>query len=381
MGIPQSLIIVPMPGGKYYLFHMSAEQLLNGETQPLNLSYSEIDMSLDSGLGGLSVKDIHLYDDTLAFGKLAACRHANGRDWWILTHTYNSDNYVKILCKPDSFYVISQQIGSLALANSDILGQTVFSPDGNTFVFAMQNNIIDIFNFDRCTGELTLRETMSASDSTLGICGAAISPNSRYLYIDNNNKLFQYDLYSSNIRNSEKLVGVWDTLFSPAATNFFLEQLGPDGKIYMSTFGGSNKLHVINNPDMPDTLCNFVQNQVTLPSYNNCLPNLPYFRLGSLPGSLCDSLNGIEELHSFHITSVYPNPATEFITVNYNVVEHKQSQVRIYNMMDEIIISINIDPLLTAMTINISNLANGIYICQMVADGLVIDARKISVIK
>ena len=68
-------------------------------------------------------------------------------------------------------------------------------------------------------------------------------------------------------------------------------RLAPDGKIYMSSTNGTRYLHVINEPNMQGTDCNFVQRQVTLPTYNAfTLPNFPYFNLFDAEGSPCDTL-------------------------------------------------------------------------------------------
>ncbi len=63
---------------------------------------------------------------------------------------------------------------------------------------------------------------------------------------------------------------------------FFLHQLGPDGKIYISPWGGTNRIHVINNPDSLGLACDFVQAGITLPyvASNSSIPNFPNYDLG-----------------------------------------------------------------------------------------------------
>ena len=109
MGIVQGALIIPRPesNDQYYLFYVTAEPIFaygNYDTNPLYLSYSLIDMSLDNGLGGIvdSQKNLHVIDDTLMLGRLNAVKHANGRDWWVISHEYYSDVYYKLLITPDS---------------------------------------------------------------------------------------------------------------------------------------------------------------------------------------------------------------------------------------------------------------------------------------
>src|SRR6476620_2713060 len=85
------------------MFHESAEYFVfqsQNDAQPLELRYSIVDMSLDTGLGGISDKKIVVLQDTLVWGFLTACKHANGRDWWVIAHQYYSNRYYKLLITP-----------------------------------------------------------------------------------------------------------------------------------------------------------------------------------------------------------------------------------------------------------------------------------------
>lgn len=159
---PQGTLIIPKPQSNslYYIFHESGKYFNahgQAQAQPLNLSYSQVDMNLDNGLGGItaSKKDIHLINDTLVHGRIAACKHANGRDWWIVVARYYSNTYYKILVTPDTIYspYSIQSIGDTI--DYDALGQAVFSPDGNKYAMIGQNSNVEYFRFDRCSGDFT----------------------------------------------------------------------------------------------------------------------------------------------------------------------------------------------------------------------------------
>src|SRR4030095_14737495 len=71
-----SAIILPMPGspGMYYIF-----------TTFYDFSYSIVDMSLNNGLGDVTVKN-HIIMANVNTEKQCVTRHANGVDIWINLH-------------------------------------------------------------------------------------------------------------------------------------------------------------------------------------------------------------------------------------------------------------------------------------------------------
>src|SRR5262245_38503640 len=71
LGFSQGAVIVPKPGNEehFYIFYITDELIHahgSDDAQPLYLSYSEVDMSLDGGLGGIvsGKKNIHIVEDT-----------------------------------------------------------------------------------------------------------------------------------------------------------------------------------------------------------------------------------------------------------------------------------------------------------------------------
>ena len=81
-------VIVPVPGNDsiYYLFTIgSAFQADKG------LRYNIINMKGDTGFGEVVSKNILL--EASAFEKLAAVKHCNKKDVWIMIHKWDSDEY------------------------------------------------------------------------------------------------------------------------------------------------------------------------------------------------------------------------------------------------------------------------------------------------
>jgi hypothetical protein len=89
----QSAIIVKKPGSSniYYIFTVDG---YTGWDQGLN--YSEVDMSLDGGLGDITLnKNISLIQ--YASEKVTAVRHDNGSDFWIVSRADYSSEFQSFL--------------------------------------------------------------------------------------------------------------------------------------------------------------------------------------------------------------------------------------------------------------------------------------------
>ncbi|MCB0520928.1 MAG: PKD domain-containing protein [Saprospiraceae bacterium] len=176
------------------------------------------------------------------------------------------------------------------------VGNAVFSPDGSKYIrhdlYFDPWNEIDIYDFDRCTGKLTHLENIVLNDTSFLYGGSAVSPDSRFLYAVTNKKLYQFDLWATNIEATKTLVGVYDGHLTDGFHSFFgTPQLGPDGKIYVASAVTDSVMHLINTPNQPGLMSYFTQHSVNLPNFNDkSIPNFPNYRLGPLDGSPCDTL-------------------------------------------------------------------------------------------
>jgi hypothetical protein len=316
------------------------------------------------GLGEVIDRKINIITDTLELGKITATKHANGRDWWIISQRYEDNKYYKILLSDKGAKVYDLQ--EIGIDKSTYGGQAVFSPDGKFYInydYAtyLKDPHLVIFDFDRCTGQLSNpRNIFYEKEISAG--GVAVSPNSRFLYVGFGDNMMQYDLWAKDIAISKKIVAIYDNFISfNYPTRYYLAQLAPDGKIYISTSGASPYLHVINKPDLEGAACNFVQRGLKLPFINAwSVPNHPNYRLGALKGSPCDSLGSVavQEIKEEDF-KVYPNPTRDILNV-------------------EIANSLNFDIILRDVTgriihqttatnttqIDVANFVNGIYICE-----------------
>ncbi|MBP9882820.1 MAG: T9SS type A sorting domain-containing protein [Chitinophagales bacterium] len=313
IGCVQCALALPDPGNEqqYYLIHSSFERFYTQkgnwwDNQPYHLSFSIIDMNLDGGLGGISneLKNVYAIEDTLVLGRLTACKHANGRDWWVVTHEYNSNRFYTVLITPDGVSEpFSQYIGEVTKPyfkvgnqkeDNDIGSQAFFSPDGSKYTFVSNNFSVFLFDFDRCSGLLSnfRKDSIGITDINLSSTnGCSFSPNSRYLYVNSYRRIWQYDTYAPDLAASRIEVAVNDEYGAPIQAWFFMNQLAADNKIYIGTFNGTKALHYIDQPDASGLACNVVQHGLQLPTYNVSIPNFPNYDLGALVGSGCDTLS------------------------------------------------------------------------------------------
>jgi len=375
LGIDQGAVIIPYPGQstKYYIFYVNAVPInTNFDIQPLYLSYSIVDMNLGGGLGGIiaNKKNIHLINDTLTLGMVTVVKHANGRDWWIIAHRYNSNTYYKLLITPDSIYgPYKQDIGSIISLGADGDGQVAFSPDGSKFAMLDELNILDFMDFDRCTGDFYNTETINVPKDSSLTEGCQFSPDSRFLYVNSRATLFQYDTWASNIANSAIKIAVWDTFSDPIykiPTLFNMEQLAPDGKIYMSTWNSSKYLNRINNPDSLGVACNFTQDSTfVLPQYNLNIPSFPTYDLGALSGSPCDTLNGIKQV-SVNTTqlSIFPNPTFNQLNIIYNISQ--QCTLELFDVLGREVMRLTLYPYFKSRILDVTGLTAGMYELRLI---------------
>ncbi len=323
--IPQANLVIPIPENpnQYYLFHETADD--DGNTfASYFLYYSIIDMNLDGGLGGIVQKNTVLLNDTLVAGRITSCKHANGRDWWIVVHQFRTNIMYRFLITPTGILGPWQQ--NLFTYRDNYFGQAIFSPQGDKFAYYDPFTDLDIYSFDRCSGNFYGQIHIDFNDSAAG-GGAAFSSSGRYLYVSSQNYIYQFDMQASNIPASQVTIGVYDGFLSNGfVANFYLAALAPDNKIYITCGNSTTDIHVINFPDSVGASCDFCQHCVSLPAFNAAtIPNHPNYFLGADGGTVCDSLpTGLAFIkRATDEFLLFPNPALNdiYITVGRENIE------------------------------------------------------------
>ncbi len=368
--LDQGAIAIPVPESDslYYLIH--ADKVTTPNPYGFHskyVYYSLIDMSLNNGLGAVIQKNQIIREGAFEMGKLTVTHHANGVDWWLVFRRHGTNQYHRYLITANGISYQDYQIVGDSIP-SPAVGQAVFSPDGSKYVnlhlaeFPGENTYVNIYDFDRCTGELFNPIQVTYIDSVWS-GGVAISPNSRFLYVSSFKKVFQYDLWAANISASKDTVAIYDgfTVTSPnLASTFSLAQLAPDGKIYITCNNSVPYLHVINYPDLPGDSCEVCQHCVELPTWNAfSIPNFPNYRLGPTEEPCVTAVEAPEEVLLQEMVRVYPNPATDYLWVE--ALEHNASKPlrwSLYSATGQVVRSAAIRG---RQQLDLPNLAPGLY--------------------
>jgi hypothetical protein len=388
MPITQGCIVLPKgdSSNEYYLFHESADQIFpptGYDENPVSLRYSVIDMDMDGGLGGIdsNKKSIIIINDTLTNGRLTACKHANGRDWWLISHEYYRDKYYKLLVTPDSIYGPYEQVIGSNLPY-DIFGMSIFSPEGTRFVMLSPHDSVDVLSFDRCTGDFSNHVLLEVPDSSL-LLGCAISANSRFLYVSSYLNVFQYDLEAADISQSVIHVAHYDTSQTGLARYFTIMQLAPDNKIYISTYNSTTYLHAINYPDSLGLACDLVQSAVILPAKNAAgLPNFPNYDLGILQGSPCDTIVNIPtglQLPNSSLFKISPNPATSWLNIVYET--SADGLFELFDINGKRVAATSLYHYFKNRLVDVSKLPAGVYLATVTQNGKQVWKEKVIIVR
>ncbi|HEX9980253.1 MAG TPA: T9SS type B sorting domain-containing protein [Flavobacterium sp.] len=264
----QAAVIVTKPGtsDKFYIFTTSAASANGG------FRYSEVDMSLNDGTGAVTSKNVLVYEPTCE--KLTAVKHSNGKDVWVATHVYGSNEF-RIFSLTENGLNLSPVVSMTGLpVTTDIdkahaIGYMKFSPDGSKLA-ACHTYLLkaELFDFNNTTGVVS--NPVMISDEGLHVYGAEFSTQGNALYISSidEQKLFQYDLEASDVAASKLSLGTFPKRLGAL-------QAAPDGKIYIA-MAESDKLSVISNPDIIGTGCALGINAISLGG-RICMLGLPSF--------------------------------------------------------------------------------------------------------
>ncbi len=251
-------IIIPKPNSKniYYLFTTGY-----GGGKPLK--YNTIDMNGDGGLGEVIEKNVQIHPYVTE--PIAATKHKNGRDIWVIAMEQGNNTYVAYLVTENGINTtpIKSSIGTVS-DWGNCAAPAKFSPNGKLFaiVHGTINYTAEVFKFNNETGQLfeqILKIDKIGSDIGYGI---EFSPNNSTIYLSTRYNLYQYNLLAGNGSQTD-ILNSRITLFNDPGGYIYGLQLAPDKKIYVSITMNSY-ISVINNPDIIGTSCDFVKNAIYL---------------------------------------------------------------------------------------------------------------------
>lgn len=272
----QSALIVPHPSNPilYYIFTVDAADLVGVAD---GFRYSIVDLSLDNGYGDITIKNELLLTNPTE--KVAAVKHCNNKDVWVVAHDWNTADFYIYKITEDGFNPIPhiQTIGMNhtggSLNTGNMAGYLKFSSDGSRMAVVIRDaSAIEIFDFDTYTGLIS--NPIRLQDPDWGwTYGVEFSPDGQLLYAStllSSAKVLQFDLTAGNaaaIKASEFVVA--------SKPNFGTLQLALDQKIYIVSYN-SQSMGAIQTPNLLGINCQYQDSVLDL-SPNQSVLGLPNF--------------------------------------------------------------------------------------------------------
>ena len=268
----QSAVIVPKPRSRstYYIFTIDAAENGLGD----GLRYSEVNMLADNGYGEIKFKNKLLTAPTCE--KITATVHENQKDFWVITHEWDSDRFLAFLITEKGV----EEAAYPSIVGSKVRGEfengagyLKVSPNGKRLALTIYSeDRVELFDFDNSSGEVKNR--IKLPKTAKSAYGVEFSPDSDKLFVGSfeTGLIEQYDLadYSQSAISKSKVVLNKESKFNLGAL-----QLGPDGRIYYTSLHGAY-IGVIINPNDYGSRCRIRERAIMIGKNNGRL-GLPTF--------------------------------------------------------------------------------------------------------
>ena len=376
-GATQSILSLPQPGHDsiWYVFHQTME--IDPFIFAEHSMYSLVNTSANDEAGELMMKNVIL-DSLPAIGQLSACLSDDLEAWYIPISKRGGGDVNTYRLDSSGLELHHQQmVGDPWDPNDAGAFMARFSPDGSLFVRYSARVGLQVFDFDRSTGEFSNFRSLPrlVPTDSIGTGGVEFSPSGRFLYLTSWWYIDQIDLWAPSLAEGLTRVAIKEpeeTLF-PAA--FMHPQLGPDCRLYIFC-GSCDWVHLIHRPDELGTDCMFEYKAIQTPtSYFRGTPIFPKYRMRALgdTSSICDhvtasvisSTTELVEAEGAELL-LYPNPAGEAVRLLWP--ESPGSVVwRIYDLQGRQLLTGRVDQQAgqEALEIDLQRLTTGAYLLQL----------------
>ncbi|MBK9639501.1 MAG: T9SS type A sorting domain-containing protein [Bacteroidetes bacterium] len=385
-------LFLPVPGSDSLLYLFSC---CVTSSCPFGLYYTLIDLTANNDSGAIVQKNVPL-NSAPAFDGLMAVQHGNGRDWWLLYQRWSGSNFTTGY---NNFFVYLIDSSGINLYSEQFVGQNhstngghlIFSPEGAHFANVSLKGLIQLYNFDRCTGLISLWETVQVENLppiNYYYMSTAFSSDVSKLYVSeysttsNPSRLLQYDLTAPVISASKTTI----YQFLDPSIGVGDLKLAPDSKIYLGchdeiaflypdtfyTYINQN-LSVINQPDSLGLACDFQPFSFYLGGARTYygLPNNPDYELGAWVGSPCDTLTvgqaENDEKNDVFFQAWY-NHEWNMIHVNASKLKGKSGVLRLFDVEGRVVYERKVDVIAGGYftgEIGMNDVAAGVYIVSL----------------
>jgi len=268
-----------------------------------------------------------------------------------------NDSMYRFLVTP--FGVTGPFIQNIGTPTDNGFMKTTFSKDGSKYLVVDRRGLVEVYDFDRCSGLFTSVTTIEPEQPT-GLVpfyfGCEFSASGRFIYVSSNDdvesRIVQFDLMAPNIAASKDTIA---NLTLPPTGG--LLKRAPDDKIYFSCVYNDGilvypypdtvtsiynlNLSVINYPDSAGQACNFSPFSFYLGGNetNWGLPNNPEYELGTLVGSPCDTLVGIQQIQNEIAPTlhIYYHSSWEKVFINAQHIKGQSGKLMLYDLQGKLI--------------------------------------------
>ncbi len=321
----QNPLFLPDPGDstKAYLFYgqyRSANLFGTGNRWcDVLFTYAYLDIPSQSLISQGNV----VITDTTGIGGLAAVRHGNGRDWWIVKPGRFQDEYYMGLLDPTGV-----RFEKKTIAEVEHLEQgrpcSYFSKDGDIFVHFTGSALCNIhrYSFDRCDGSFSNYEIHTVRDSVWSgdWMAPALSGDGSKFYF----RRSSFPFGTSGAGGFYQLDFETEQIHKLSIFNFGSQILSNfnqiiQGSVVYNQAGDSVYMvyNLISLPDSAGLACQYELNVDTVLNVPNFIaPSaMVNFRLGKLAGSSCDTVVIKPPAPKPDNLLVFPNPTQGLLQI------------------------------------------------------------------
>ena len=405
--VTQGALVVPMPDdpARYYLFTLKAWGVALNPPQPVasyagRLAYSVVDLRQNNGLGDVVAQSKNRVVATGLNEKLTAVRHANGRDYWVLCHEWQSNVFLVASVNaagigPFNRYAVgpAQPVDTMSSSFQDqAKGVLRASPDGRKLAYGVLTGAVSgalpafgLYDFDPTTGAVSNFVNLGTLRDAYGPC---FSPDNSKLYVPNfgrttdrrhYNIISQYDLLAGDAAaiaasGQSIILGNPATNINSLSGDNVLYQMqnGPDGRVYGASGYRSNGpdeqsgddrnvFFVINRPNARGFACDVQYRRFDFGGrYGN--PGLPNFMQHYFNG-LVPSLDAFtcDPLHA----EVFPNPTADVFHVRLPGTCLQPYTLTLYDILGRKIFTQKVASAASEVPISVAALASGLYAVEL----------------
>jgi hypothetical protein len=196
--------------------------------------------------------------------------------------------------------------------------------------------------------------------------GTCFSPDGKLLYANTSYQIYQMELSDTSQRSIQLIHGPDDT--TAAFAEYANINLGPDDRLYIGNLNGvRNTLSYINQPNERGQSCDFCNQCLAVGNGNaKGLPNMPYYHLGALKGSACDTIGKLQ----YENIKLYPNPVGSDLKVFLPLDYNSEVQTTLFTISGQRLLSFtNRLDAKQEYTLDLNALTKGIYLVSIESGG------------